>query len=80
MRHDLFRFSGEHVPHAAVLIQRTEGDGTHTGLIFRGERGDLRLLHFLLDGSIRAWTWDGVHPHVIPNADEDALFTAQSTS
>lgn len=72
MRHDLFRFSGSHVTHAAFLIARFPA-GTHTGIIFRDQNRGLQLLDFHLDGQVNTEVWDGRHPHVIPNTDDDAL-------
>jgi hypothetical protein len=72
MRHDLFRFSGSHIPQAAILIRRTDL-GTHTGVIYRDESGGLRLLDFRLGGEIVNLPWDGRHAHVLLSADEDAL-------
>jgi hypothetical protein len=72
MRHDLFRFSGNHVPHAAILISRSQY-GTHTAIIYRDTRKRLRRLEFFLEGKIVTRAWDGSEFHVIPNADDDAL-------
>jgi hypothetical protein len=71
MRHDLFRFSGHHVPQAAILIQRTD-EGTHTGIIYRGDNDELQLLEFYLGGEIISRPWMGRHPHVIPNTGDDS--------
>ena len=73
MRHDLFRFSGGHVPDAAILIARYGAVTTHTGIIFREEGRGLHLIDFHLDGRVVVEWWSGQHPHVIPNVDDDAL-------
>lgn len=74
MRQDLFRFFGNHIPKIAILILRAR-DGTHTGLIYRDEDGNLRLLQFCLSGEINDQPWDGKTAHVILDLgeDEDAL-------
>ena len=77
MRHDLFRFSGRHIPRAAVLINREEL-GTHTGVVYRDDRDELQRLDFYLDGTIRSRAWSGRRAHVIPNTDDDALDTLNS--
>lgn len=73
MRHDLYRFSGHHVPRAAVYLSQSEDLGTHTGIIYRDEGGQLACLDFYLEGVIASRRWNGKWPHVIPNADDDAL-------
>lgn len=72
MRHDLFRFSGNDVPHAAILLSRSE-HGTHTAIIYRDDEGHLRRLEFFIDGEIKSNEWRGDAFHVIPNRDDDAL-------
>lgn len=72
MRHDLFRFSGNFIPYAAILI--TRGDlGTHTGIIYRNDRDELHVIEFCLGGEINTRSWSGRRFHLIPNADDDAL-------
>src|SRR4051794_40469351 len=74
MRHDLFRFSGNHVPHAAILLSRHRRYGTHTAIIYRDDQGRLRRIEFYLDGNVKSSEWNGDEFHVIPNVDdEDAL-------
>src|SRR5690242_7728075 len=80
MRHDLFRFSGNHIPQAAVLISRSDL-GTHTGIIYRdNENGGLRRLDFHINGAISSTPWRGQHPHVVLDVDDDddALSTLAS--
>lgn len=72
MRHDLFRFSGIHVPQAAILISKVRG-GTHTGVIYRNGNGGLSLLEFCLGGEIVGDPWIEQAPHVIPNNDDDEI-------
>jgi hypothetical protein len=74
MKHDLYRFSGNHIPRAAILIIRGSL-GTHTGIIYRDRNDALRILDFHLDGRIVDEPWRGRYPHVIPNTDDDALDT-----
>jgi hypothetical protein len=73
MRHDLYRFSGNHVPRAAVYLSRDPGLGTHAGIIYPDENSQLACLDFYLNGAIASRQWKGKWPHVIPNADDDAL-------
>jgi hypothetical protein len=73
MRRDLFRFSGDHILHAAVVIQRFRGGGDHTGIVYWGVDSGLRFLACHFDGSIRDEPWRGDLTYVIPNTDDDAL-------
>jgi hypothetical protein len=77
MRHDLFRFSGHDIAEAAILLSR-EGLGTHTGIVYRDEAGELQRLDFYLDGTIGNRQWKGKRAHVVPNADDDALANISS--
>jgi hypothetical protein len=70
MRHDLFRFSGNHVPYAAILLSRSRY-GTHTAIIYRDDQRRLRRLDFYLEGQIASSEWKGDEFHVIPNVDDD---------
>jgi hypothetical protein len=72
MRHDLFRFSGLHVLHVAIVAHRWPQGGTHTGVIYRGEDGGLHLLELRGPRDLESRPWRGGYAHVIPNTDDDA--------
>lgn len=80
MRHSLFRFSGNNIPHAAILIARSKL-GTHAGIIYRNaDRKNLEVIDFHLNGNIVSKPWEdfkkewnrfGLHFHVILDIDDD---------
>jgi len=73
MRLDLFRFSGDHIPHVAIILIRWPDGGTHTGIVYREKDGQLHLIDLQGNRQLSTKLWAGKYAHVIPNVDSDAI-------